>query len=188
MSAELAAEQADFVVGERQVRQRGDAPHLVGVERRAGISGKWYHDMSFRPGGDRRHREVMLSPHTSIGRRNRMEPYLPFGLTPRVSSPRLDSRGSPQPVVRRRCGVLTHGSCTACTRSSRSRWNVCANWSVHRPAAMALACLGVAACGRSSPEGAGPAGPAGGMPAMGVEVVTMATTAGGRGRPSTSAR
>jgi RND family efflux transporter MFP subunit len=48
--------------------------------------------------------------------------------------------------------------------------------SIHRPAAVALACLVVAACGRSSPEGAGPGGPpGGGMPPMGVEVVTMAT-------------
>jgi RND family efflux transporter MFP subunit len=44
----------------------------------------------------------------------------------------------------------------------------------HRSVAVALACL-VAGCGRSAPEGAGPGGPpGGGMPPMGVEVVTLA--------------
>jgi RND family efflux transporter MFP subunit len=44
----------------------------------------------------------------------------------------------------------------------------------HRSVAVALACL-VAGCGRSAPEAAGPGGaPGGGMPPMGVEVVTLA--------------
>jgi RND family efflux transporter MFP subunit len=44
----------------------------------------------------------------------------------------------------------------------------------HRSVAVALACL-VAGCGRSAPEDAGPGGPpGGGMPPMGVEVVTLA--------------
>jgi RND family efflux transporter MFP subunit len=43
----------------------------------------------------------------------------------------------------------------------------------HRSVAVALACL-VAGCGRSAPEAAGPGGPPGGMPPMGVEVVTLA--------------
>jgi RND family efflux transporter MFP subunit len=43
----------------------------------------------------------------------------------------------------------------------------------HRSVAVALACL-VTGCGRAAPEAAGPGGPGGGMPAMGVEVVTLA--------------
>ena len=47
-------------------------------------------------------------------------------------------------------------------------------WSVARPVAVVVACLTTAACGGSAPQGAGPGGPPGGMPAMGVEVVTLA--------------
>jgi RND family efflux transporter MFP subunit len=42
-------------------------------------------------------------------------------------------------------------------------------------AAVAFACLALVACGQSTPDGQGPGGPPGGMPAMGVEVVTLAT-------------
>ena len=44
-----------------------------------------------------------------------------------------------------------------------------------RSVAVAFACHALVACGRSTPEGQGPGGPPGGMPAMGVEVVTLAT-------------
>ena len=44
-----------------------------------------------------------------------------------------------------------------------------------RSAAVAFACQALVACGASTPDGQAPGGPPGGMPAMGVEVVTLAT-------------